>query len=215
MILYDPKNREEWLKCRCRGLGGSDAGAVIGVNKYKTNLELWQEKTRRVRPADISDKESVAYGKAAEQYIRALFLLDHPEFTSEYHEYRMYANDNYPFLYATLDGELIDRDGVKGVLEIKTTTIKNSSQWAEWDDRIPDSYYAQVLHQLLATGWDFVILRAFIRYYKGEELRACVRDYPIEREEVLEDMDALMTQEIKFWECVKNNREPALIMPEI
>jgi Phage-related protein, predicted endonuclease len=49
MILYDPQTREEWLKCRCRGIGGSDAGAVIGVNKYKTNVDLWAEKHTRNR----------------------------------------------------------------------------------------------------------------------------------------------------------------------
>lgn len=214
MILYDPKTREEWLKCRCRGIGGSDAGAILGVNKYKTNLELWEEKTGAKHKGEISN-EAINYGKSAEKHIRELFLLDYPCFASEYHEYRMYANDTYPFLYATLDGELTDQDGTKGVLEIKTTTIRNSSQWDEWEGRIPESYYAQALHQLIATGWDFVILRAYIRYMKSDEIRATVRDYKILREDVSDDMEALISQEINFWECVKNKKEPALIMPEI
>ena len=214
MILYDPKTREEWLKCRCRGIGGSDAGAILGVNKYKTNLELWEEKIGAKHKGKISN-EAINYGKSAEKHIRELFLLDYPCFASEYHEYRMYANDTYPFLYATLDGELTDQNGTKGVLEIKTTTIRNSSQWDEWEGRIPESYYAQALHQLITTGWDFVILRAYIRYMKSDEIRATVRDYKILREDVSDDMEALISQEINFWECVKNKKEPALIMPEI
>ena len=41
MILADPKNREEWLKLRLKGIGGSDAGAVLGCNKYKTNIDVF------------------------------------------------------------------------------------------------------------------------------------------------------------------------------
>ena len=34
-------NREEWLLMRKTYLGGSDLGAVIGVNKYKTALDVY------------------------------------------------------------------------------------------------------------------------------------------------------------------------------
>ena len=49
-------NREEWLKVRkCQGIGGSEAGAVLGVNKYQTNLDLWELKTGRKEAPDLSD----------------------------------------------------------------------------------------------------------------------------------------------------------------
>ena len=129
----------------------------------------------------------------------------------------MHANQLYQFLYATLDGELTERStGKKGVLEIKTTTIHNPSQWDEWDGRIPQSYYAQVLHQLVATGYEFVILRAYIRYYDKEgELRATVRDYRIEYAEVQDDIAELVKAEVQFWHDVINKNEPALILPAI
>lgn len=214
MILYDPKTREEWLKCRCNGIGGSDAGAVIGVSKYKTNIQLWREKTG-IEKNTFQGNEATEYGKNAEKHIREIFLLDHPEYRCEYHEYRMYANDAYPFIYATLDGELRDDIGRVGVLEIKTATIKNNSQWDEWEGRIPNTYYAQIIHQLAATGWDFVYLRAYLRYYKDGDLRATVRDYHIIREEVTEDIAALIQAEQVFWQNVKNRKEPALILPGI
>jgi len=44
MILADPKSREEWLKARHFGIGGSDAACIVGANKYKTNVQLWEEK---------------------------------------------------------------------------------------------------------------------------------------------------------------------------
>lgn len=215
MILYDPKTREEWLNCRCKGLGGSDAGTVLGVNKYKTNVELWEEKTGLVKRKNITNP-AIEYGKSAEKHIRELFMLDHPEYACEYHEYRMHANENNPFMYATLDGELTEvSSGRKGILEIKTTTIRNSEQWKDWDERIPDTYYAQVLHQLYATGYLFAVLRAYIRYEKGGEIRATVRDYHIERSDVLEDIGTLVTAETVFWNDVLNKKRPDLILPEI
>ena len=143
-------------------------------------------------------------------------MLDHPEYACEYHEYRMHANENNPFMYATLDGELTEvSSGRKGILEIKTTTIRNSEQWKDWDERIPDMYYAQILHQLYATGYFFAVLRAYIRYEKGGEIRATVRDYHIERSDVLEDIGTLVTAETAFWNDVLNRKRPDLILPEI
>ena len=107
MILADPKTHDEWLSARCAGIGGSDAACVLGMNKYKTNVQLWKEKTGITVPKDISDKPAVAYGKQAEFHLRELFALDFPQYDIEYHEYRMYANDKYPFIFATLDGELL------------------------------------------------------------------------------------------------------------
>lgn len=213
MILYDPQTREEWLKCRCRGIGGSDAGAVIGVNKYRNNVDVWKQKTGLVKAKKI-DNPAVNYGKMAEPLIRELFKLDYLQYSVDYHEYRMYANDAHRFIYATLDGEITDGER-KGILEIKTCTIQNPNQWKEWENRIPDAYYAQILHQMLATGWDFVVLRAYIRYFKGDELKTIIRDYEISREAVTDDLVALTAKEVEFWKHVEDKTEPALILPGI
>lgn len=214
-MILKPKNRDDWLKQRHIGIGGSDAGTVLGVNKYKSNLELWNEKTGRTVPPDISDKPAVIFGKKAEEHIRELFKLDYPQYKVDYHEFYMYCNDKYPFIFATLDGELTDENGRRGVLEIKTTTIQNSNQWNDWEDKIPESYYAQILHQLAATDWDFAILKAYIRYYRNDSLRVAIRHFKIERSEVSEDIDYLIEKEKQFWDCVKNDRQPAQILPEI
>lgn len=214
-MIYKPKTRKEWLKQRNIGIGGSDAGTVLGVNKYKSNVDLWKEKTGKAKPPDISDKPAVKYGKQAEEHIRELFKLDYPQYKVDYHEFYMYCNDDYPFIFATLDGEITDENGRKGILEIKTTTIQNNNQWQEWEDKIPDSYYVQILHQLIATGWDFAILRAYIRYFKDNSPRATVREYRIERAEVKEDMQFLIEKETEFYKNITDDTEPAQILPEI
>ncbi|MBO5163217.1 MAG: YqaJ viral recombinase family protein [Ruminococcus sp.] len=215
-MILKPENREEWLKLRLNGIGGSDAGTVIGVNKYKTNVQLWEEKTGITVPEDISDKPAVNFGKHAEPHLRELFRLDYQkEYDLDYHEFYMYVNDSYPFIFATLDGELTDKGGKKGILEIKTVTIQNAMQWAEWEDKIPDTYYAQILHQLAATGWEFAILRAYIRYYKNGVLKVTMRKYTIERNDVQADIDYLIQRESAFWKDVTRKTRPALILLEI
>ena len=212
-MILKPNTREEWLAMRQKvGIGGSDAGTVLGLNPWCSNVQLWRYKTGQEVPPDISDKPAVIFGKVAEEHIRELFRLDYPLLDIQYHEFWMYCNDDYPWQFATLDGELTDEIGLRGILEIKTTTIQNKSQWDEWENGIPQRYYAQVLHQLSATGWDFAILRGYIRYYKNGEFRAAVRDYRIDRKDVLEDIAYLREQEMHFMNCVKNGKPPAAII---
>ena len=213
--IYDFHNEQEWLSGRLNGIGGSDASAVVGMNPYKTNIELFEEKTGRRVPEDISDKSYVIYGKKAEKHIRELFRLDYPEYQVEHHDFRILQSIQHPFMQASLDGELTDQDGRRGILEIKTTNILQSMQREKWNDRIPDNYYIQVLHYLLVTGYEFVVLRAHLNTDWGGEKRTAVKHYFIEREEVQEDLDMLLEEEKKFWAYVESGRKPPLILPEI
>ena len=205
--------RKEWHLLRKKGIGASEAAAVIGLSPYKTNVELWEEKTGRREPEDISEKPYVKYGTEAEKHLRALFALDFPQYEVNYKDFDMHYNSEYPFIFATLDGELTEKaTGRKGVLEIKTTEIMKSEQYDKWKDRIPQNYYIQVIHQLLATGFDFTVLKAQLKSAYGD-VRLSTRHYHIEREEVLEDISYLLQREILFWECVQEDRKPNLILP--
>ena len=214
--IYDFKDETEWLKGRMNGIGGSDASAIVGMNPYKSNIELFEEKTGRRIPEDISEKPCVVYGKRAEAPIRELFKLDYPDYIVEHHEFRLLQSIQYPFLQASLDGELTDSAGRKGILEIKTTNILQSMQYEKWENRIPDNYYIQVLHYLLVTGYDFVVLRAHLNtVWKDNGKRTSVKHYFIRRTEVEEDLDMLLKEEKKFWKYVESGRKPPLILPEI
>lgn len=217
MSTIIPETHEAWLQERKFGIGASDAGSIIGVNPWKTNVELWEEKTGRREPEDISDKPYVQYGHDAEPHIRELFALDHPEIEWVYESpYKIIRNEEYPWLFCTPDGELQDSMERQGGLEIKTTQIMNPSKWREWDGRIPDQYYAQVCHQMLAAEWEFVWLRAQIKYITREgENRAEIRDYYIDRAEVEEDLKALLEAEKAFWEQVQTRTCPPLKLPQI
>lgn len=201
------KSRDEWLKKRSSYIGGSDAAAVIGRNPWLSNTELWEIKTGRRKQADISDKPFVQYGIKAEDHIRELYKLDHPEKSVFYEPNNIWLNDRYPFAHASLDGWIKDEADRFGVLEIKTTEVMSGAAAAKWKDQIPENYFCQLLHYFLVTEAKFAELRALIKFMSHTELR----DYHIERDEVEDDITYLRGEEEKFAEYIKADRCPDLI----
>lgn len=209
-------SREEWLQHRMNYIGGSDASAILGMNPYRTNVELWQIKTGQLEPDDISDKPYVKYGTEAEEHLRALFALDFPQYKVDYAENNMWLNDALPFAHASLDGELTEIEtGRKGILEIKTTNILQSMQKEKWNHRIPDNYYIQVLHYLMVTEFDFAVLVAQLKSEFDGELYKQTKHYKIERSEVQADIEFLQSSEKTFWKQVQERKRPGLILPAI
>lgn len=208
------KDREEWLQKRTGRIGGSDASAILGMNPYRTNVELWQIKTGQLIPEDISEKPYVKYGTEAEEHLRELFKLDFPEYQVFYEENNMWLNDRFPFAHASLDGWLVDQEGRKGIWECKTTNILQSMQKEKWKGRIPDNYYIQLLHYLLVTEFDFVVLVAQLKSEFNGEIYKQTKHFKIERAEVEEDIQFLESSEKKFWKQIQERRKPDLILPE-
>ena len=209
--------RNEWLEERKKGIGGSDASVIMGLNPYKTTVDLWKEKTGRIVAEDISNKEYVKYGTLAEEYLRELFKLDFPKYNVKHEENTIIKHTKYPFLFASLDGTLTNKDtGEKGVLEIKTTNILNNAQKEKWNNRIPDNYFCQVLHYLNVTGYSFAILKAQLKFNYDENIRLETRHYYIERKDVEEDIKLLENKEIEFWnKYVVADKQPPLLLPNI
>ena len=211
--MYRCKNHESWLKNRHKYIGGSDVACIMGLSAWKTNRQLYDEKKGLIEPPDLSDKALVQYGTQAEEHIRALFQLDHPDLLVEYVPNNSWRNTDYPFAACSLDGWLTDKDGRKGILEIKTATITSGQQAAKWRDAIPDNYYCQVLYYLGVTEWQFVDLRANLKYqFPNEPLRIITNDYHIERSEVEEDIATIMEKAAEFAESLEKNEEPPVIL---
>ena len=211
--MHKCKNHESWLKNRKKYIGGSDVACILGYNPWKTNVQLYREKKGIVEPDDLSDNPLVIYGTKAEEHIRALFQLDHQELTVEYVPNNSWHNTEFPFAAASLDGWSQDENGRKGILEIKTATITSKQQALKWKDAIPDNYYCQVLFYLGVTGWDYVDLRANLKYdYPDSDLYISTRDYHIERTEVEEDIEMVMEKAAVFAEALRKNKEPPLLL---
>lgn len=209
------ENEEAWLKGRQNGLGGSDAGVILGVNKWKSRTELFAEKTGRAETEDISEKEAVRYGSEAEEPIRQLVALDFPEWNIYENSFMILQSKEYPRLQYSPDGEIftLEENG-KGLLEIKTTTVRSNAQLDEWSDKVPESYYSQLLHGLLVTNYDFAVLRVLISF-AWDSKRKELRDYFFTRKQMQADMDFLLEKELEFVSDLENDKMPSLILPNI
>ena len=211
---------EQWQAERLRGIGASEASAVLGKNPWLDNVDLWRIKTGRKAAEDISNKACVQYGHDAEPLIRGLFALDYKDiYEMEYRgAFDMVHNAQHPFIFATLDGRLTETaTGRLGVYEGKTKDIMRREHMMEWrtpdgHPRLPDNYYVQVLHQLLATGWEFAVLHVQLKSTWGDNFTATRHTYIVERAEVQPDLDVLLQRELRFWEYVQNDREPPRII---
>lgn len=207
-------NREKWLEGRRGGIGASECAAVLGISPFQSNVDVWAEKTGRVSAKDLSGNEAVAYGIRLEDAMRCMFAAEHPEIVLEYHQYDILFQSDLPWITATLDGELIETEtGRRGILEIKTVQALTRAVWEKWRNAVPPYYYAQVCHQMQATGFDFCILYAKL---VGRDGDSSLRAYRFNREDSAEDMAYIVERETEFW---KNNviadKRPALILPSL
>lgn len=209
-------SREEWLQARAATIGGSDAACLLGMNPYKTNVELWREKKGITVPPDISENAAVQYGSNAEPLLRELFKLDHPEFEVFYFPNNLFINDAYSFAHASLDG-WIKRGDQFGILEIKTATIFQGSQFGKWNDSIPDNYYCQVLWYMMIMDAHFAWVQALLRWVHPDgSISEQIRQYSIERDEKVQaEIEYLAEAGERFWQSLQDDQEPALILPPI
>lgn len=203
-------DREAWLEARKeQGIGASEAAAICGFSKWQTRTELWEIKTGRRQRKDISSKDYVERGHTTEDAVRNFYAALHPEYEIEHHPYDILYFSERSWLFATLDGEITDEGhDRRGILEVKTSAPNSKAAWSEWDEQIPQAYYCQCLHQLLATGWDFVVLQAALWHHNGD---ITLKDaYVIERSEHEADIAWVLEQETEFWDSVQTGKRPGV-----
>lgn len=210
LVREHHEGKEEWLTARAnRGIGGSEAAAIVNMSPYMTVRDLWERKVLNKKSTDISDNECVAKGIRVEPVLRELYRANHPNTIIEHYPYDLLYQEEKPWLFATLDGEIIREDGTHGILEIKTATPNGSEGWKKWDGQLPSQYYVQTIHQLLATGFDFVVLFAGLYAQDGT---MTIREYEFAKDDVEDDMEWLLKEEEAFWQSVEKKKLPPLTL---
>ena len=154
--LQDDMPREQWLRLRKRGIGGSDAGVVMGVSPYRSILELWQDKTS-TELIDEPETETTYWGNVMEPIVREEFAK-RSGLTVHLVPYLL-QNKKYTFMQANLDGMVDDPVHGKCIFEAKTSSAYKKE---EWENGIPDTYYAQLQHYMTVTGWNGAYIAALI-----------------------------------------------------
>ena len=193
------------------GLGASDAAAVMGLSPWRSNLQLWLEKTGQSEAPSLDGNEAVELGRNLEEPVREIFRIKHPEYELEYYPYDMLFQPDRPWLFATLDGELMEKaTGRHGIYEGKTARCGKRTEWAQWRGQVPAHYFCQVCHQMLATGADFAWLATFLLNLEGD---ACeYREYYFERSDHVDDISVVEAKEIKFWGYVQRREMPPIVL---
>lgn len=200
-------DREEWLAHR-DGIGASEAGAVCGVG-FKSALNLWDEKRNGKEPEDLSDNERVDFGNRAEEPLRGMFRLMFPEYELEFEPFTVLRQEGeLSFMFFTPDGWLVEKEtGRRGLYESKTATILSGQDWSKWKNRVPESYYLQVLHGMQVGNFEFAEIFAMLRKRNGDSE---LRKYHFDRRDCKADMEWLVKKEKEFWGHVVTGTMPSL-----
>lgn len=195
-VLANTENMpyEEWLELRKKGIGGSDASVVCGINRYRSPVELWLDKTGQM-PAQEAG-EAAYWGTQLESIVRAEFSKRTNIFVAETHE--LLQSEEYPFMLANLDGVCESPDYGPCIFEAKTASAFKAG---EWEDSIPDEYQLQIQHYMAVTGYKAAFIAVLIG---GNSFKwKC-----IERDDELISM--LVQLESDFWQHVQDGTPPPL-----
>lgn len=165
-------DKKEWLKYRKSGIGGSDAGAVCGLNPYRTAMQVYQDKISE--EIEEMDNEAMRQGREFEDYVAKRFM----EATGKKvrRANAMFYNEENPFMLADVDRMVV---GENAGLECKTASPYMADKWK--DGNIPLSYQIQCYHYMAVSNADAWYLAVVIygrefKYYKIERDEAVIAD---------------------------------------
>jgi putative phage-type endonuclease len=192
-------NKQEWLEERKTYIGGSDLGSILGINNFRTELDVYFEKTSE-GVAENTAGEAAYWGTVLEDVVaqeyakRTGFKIEKPA--------GLIRHSEYPFIACNLDYWVIDNESNTHILECKTANQMKVTCWGEeGTNQIPESYLYQVAYYAAITGINRVDIAVLIG---GQDFRI----YRYDKDEIMEDK--LIRVAKKFW----NNHVIAGVPPK-
>ncbi len=152
-IPVQEMSREEWLKERRGSIGGSDVGALLGLNRYRSPYTVWAEKIGLL--PEQPDNEAMRQGRDLEDYVAKRFMERSEKQVVRYNY--LLRNAECPHLHANIDRRIL---GERSGLECKTASALNMKAYK--GGQFPESYYAQCVSYLAVTGWERWYLAALV-----------------------------------------------------
>src|SRR5262245_2757565 len=188
--------RSEWLVARRKGIGGSDAAAVLGLSPWKSALELYTEKLGMGEP-EYDEPEYIYWGKVLEPVIADRYAKETGRTLEDPGSFLLQWSTEYPFMFCTVDRfiEAPQKPG-RGVLEIKTAAGFKRKDWLADP---PLEYLIQLQHNMIVTGCEW---GSFAVLIGGNDFAWCDQDRNDRFCQYLRD------QEGEFWTRVPRQEEP-------
>lgn len=181
---------------RSQFIGASDISAVLGMNPWKTPLQLWAEKTGRVPTPDLSDNEPAEWGRRLERVVSAKFAEKNGVKLIAYK--KRFVHPTYEFLSCELDNIIA---GTDEIVEIKTC---NASAYKEWKDKdsIPQHYVVQVMMQL-----------GLSQRKVGHIAVLCGGQKYLEKKVLFDQAmyDTIVERAVAFWKMVQDRVQPEAV----
>ena len=145
----DYETRERWLQARVKGLGSSDAAAVLRQSRFSTPWKVWADKLSLLEPMP-EDKEWLRMGHLMEPVIANWYFEETGRKVYDLGDYAITKSLAHDWQVATVDR--LDR-GVAdcGVAEFKCVGSISCDMWRK---DVPLEYQIQGQHQLAVTGLD-------------------------------------------------------------
>lgn len=197
LVRTNDLSRDDWLTVRKGGIGSSDAASAVGLNPYKSQLELWLEKTGRdagLPKTDPNDETSPMYwGTLLEPIVAAHYTKRTGHKVRRINAVLQHPKESW--MLANIDREVIGAPDVQ-ILECKTAGMNGARLWKEG---VPEYIQLQVMHQLAVTGKQVADVAVLIC---GQELQV----HRIERDEAL--IVKLIELERQFWRYVELDQAP-------
>ena len=197
LVKTQDLSRDDWLTVRKGGIGSSDASSAVGLNPYKSQLQLWMEKTGRdgnLPKVDPNDETSPMYwGTLLEAIVAAHYTKRTGHKVRRINAVLQHPKE--PWMLANLDREVMGAPDVQ-ILECKTAGLNGSRLWKEG---VPEYIQLQVMHQLAVTGKQTADVAVLIC---GQELQI----HRIERDNSM--IAKLIELERQFWRYVELDQQP-------
>lgn len=133
----------EQIQERKKGLGGSDISVIFGVNPYKSELQLWMDKTGT--GGAVTENLAMEIGSYMEEFVANKWAKNNGKKVRKHNE--MIWSKEHPHLFANVDRLVVGEDAL---LECKTAGAFTSNKWKNGE--IPVNYLMQVWHYLAITG---------------------------------------------------------------
>jgi len=217
-MFVNCKTEKEWLAQRLNLLTASDASNYMDMNPYDPNgkLSLWEEKVGLKKRPDISEKPAVKFGKTAEEHLRAIFMLKHPEFELQYDQFGLYVSDEHPFMASTLDGLLLNKaNATHEILEVKTGKVHDAKALNDWQSGdLPINYYCQILHQSACLPWAIGVWVIGLISVEWDDTQSYlfIHHFDVRDEGFVRDKRKVIVKAEEMDKMIKTRRRPTIIV---